>query len=75
MSTPDDEGMVTIEGFAAIEGAFVSAYNPRLERGVIGVADDEGNFELRLSAAIGDSVLVWQRIDTQDSEVQELLVR
>lgn len=71
-SAPDDDGVVTITGNGAIEGALVSAYNERTERGVIETADDTGAFVLRLEAQTGDSILVWQRVGTQSGQVLSL---
>lgn len=70
LSTPPDaDGFVTIEGTAAIEGAIVSAFNERLGEGVIGEADDLGDFELRLRAAAGDSIAVWQTVGSDRGEI------
>jgi hypothetical protein len=71
-SAPDEAGVVTITGNGAIEGALVSAYNERTERGVIETADDTGSFVLRLEAQTGDSILVWQRVGTQSGQVLSL---
>lgn len=71
-SAPDESGVVTITGNGAIEGAIVSAYNERTERGVIETADDAGAFVLRLEAQTGDSILVWQRVGTQSGQVLSL---
>lgn len=71
-SAPDEDGVVTITGNGAIEGALVSAYNERTERGVIETADDTGAFVLRLEAQTGDSILVWQRVGTQSGQVLSL---
>jgi len=71
-SAPDADGVVTITGDGAIEGALVSAYNERTERGVIETADDTGAFVLRLEAQTGDSILVWQRVGTQSGQVLSL---
>ncbi|MCU0677386.1 MAG: hypothetical protein MUE69_31925 [Myxococcota bacterium] len=71
-SAPDEDGVVTITGNGAIEGALVSAYNERTERGVIETADDAGAFVLRLEAQTGDSILVWQRVGTQSGQVLSL---
>lgn len=71
-SAPDEDGVVTITGNGAIEGALVSAYNERTGRGVIETADDAGAFVLRLEAQTGDSILVWQRVGTQSGQVLSL---
>ena len=73
-SAPDDEGMVTIEGRNAVEGAMVSAFNERLEVGTIGVADDLGEFTLRLPAESGDSLSVWQSVGVQRGEILTIRV-
>ena len=73
-STPDGEGMVTISGSNAIEGAIVSAFNDRSREGVIGEVDDLGNFELRLRAQVGDPINIWQTVGSQRSEVRAIRV-
>ena len=71
---PDAEGMVTVLGEGAIEGAQVFAFEERTMTGVIGTANDLGQFELRLAAESGDTILVWQRVGTQTSELIQILV-
>ncbi len=61
-TAPDADGIVTISG-DALEGSYVSALNERTDRGVIGVADDMGHFELQLGAEPGDTIDVWQHVD------------
>ena len=73
-SAPDAEGFVTIQGSSAIEGAMVSAYNERLEVGVIGVVDDLGTFELRLRADVGDSLALWQTVGAERGEILTIRV-
>lgn len=71
---PDGEGFVTIRGTAAIEGAMVSAFNERVGLGVIGEADDMGEFELRLRGDIGDNIAVWQTVGASRGEIVTVLV-
>ncbi len=70
LSTPPDaDGFVTIRGTAAIEGAIVSAFNERLGEGVIGEANDLGEFELRLRGDVDDSIAVWQTVGSDRGEI------
>lgn len=73
-SAPDADGFVTITGDGAIEGAMVLAYNERLSEGVIGMADDMGEFSLRLRADVGDTLQVWQRVGTESGQLLTLVV-
>ncbi len=73
-SAPDANGLVTITGSGAIEGAMVLAYNERLESGSITVADDMGDFSVQVAAAIGDSIVVWQRVGTDSSQLVTVVV-
>lgn len=57
---PDAEGLVLVTGNAR-PGAFVSCLNQRTEEGVVGRADvDSGEYALRIRAAIGDDLTIWQ---------------
>ena len=73
-SAPDATGIVTITGSGAIEGAMVLAYNERLETGTITVADDMGDFTLRVAAAVGDAIFVWQRVGTESGQLTTVVV-
>ncbi len=71
---PDASGMVTVRLSALEPGALVFVYNERLERGVIGRADAGGEAVLRLQAAAGDALLVWQQFDDRSSTPRTVLV-
>jgi len=71
---PDGDGFVTIQGTAAVEGALVSAFNERIGEGVIGEADDLGEFELRLRAAGGDPIAIWQTVGPDRGQILTVLV-
>ncbi len=71
---PDAGGMVTVRLSALEPGALVFVYNERLEDGVIGRADTMGEATLRLRAAPGDALLVWQRIEERSSPPRTILV-
>lgn len=73
-SPPDADGIVTVSGGAAIEGALISVFNERTEQGVIGVADDMGQFSVRLAADVGDALAVWQRVGTRGGEILTVVV-
>ncbi len=73
-SAPDGDGIVTITGSGAIEGAMVLGYNERLETGSITVADDMGDFTLRLAAEVGDGIVVWQRVGTESGQLTTVIV-
>lgn len=67
LSAPDATGMVTVEG-QATEDAMVFTYNEDLENGVITSADGTGAFLARVEGQSGDTITVWQRVGTDDSE-------
>ena len=73
-SAPDMDGIVTITGSGAEPDALVFAFNERLNDGVIGTANDSGNFELRLQGASGDNITVWQMVGASTSSLVEALV-
>lgn len=68
-STPDGDGIVTITGTGAVPGALIAAYNEQRGDGVLGTASDEGDFSVRLRAAVGDDITVWQQVGTRSSEL------
>lgn len=74
VSAPDIDGFVIVRGDGAIAGALVAAYNEELGAGVIGEAEPDGTFELRLRAGAGDPITVWQRIGTETSGLLSLVV-
>jgi hypothetical protein len=69
VSKVDDEGFVTLTGApASVEaGALVYGFNVRVEKGQIVRATDWGSFTLRLPAAVGDQITVWQEVGTEQS--------
>ncbi len=73
-SAPNDEGVVTITGTGAIEGAFVSALNEQSEEGRIVRANDLGEFEIQIGAEVGNSIIVWQTLGTRTSELVTVIV-
>lgn len=61
------------QGFALVVGevhahAYVSVLNERTERGVITRADEDGHFETKLEAEVGDLLTVWQEVGGEISE-------
>jgi hypothetical protein len=61
------------QGFALVVGevhalAYVSVLNESTDQGVITRADDEGHFETRLAAEVGDLLTVWQDVAGEISE-------
>lgn len=73
-STPDGDGIATITGTGAVPGALIAAYNEQREDGVLGTADEEGDFSVRLRAEVGDDITVWQQIGTRSSELLSIQV-
>jgi hypothetical protein len=69
VSKIDDEGYVTLTGApASVEaGALVYGFNVRIEKGQIVRATDYGSYTLRLPAAVGDQITVWQEVGTEQS--------
>lgn len=74
VEAPDETGRVTLHVEAVEPGALVMALNSRTREGVIGTASDAGEAQLQLPAEIGDRIEVWQRIDTETSEVTTVRV-
>lgn len=68
LSTPDAEGVVTIEGVAR-ERAIVMAFNEDRREGVIGEAGDDGTYTLRIAASIGETITVWQMVGADTSQL------
>lgn len=74
LTSPDPvTGLVTVSG-EALPGAFVSCVNVRLESGVIVRSDATGVFSLQIVAQTGDSLLVWQEMDSNRGPYTELCV-
>ncbi len=55
LSAPDGDGFVRLTGEAP-PSSLVAAFNETQDQGVLGGADDEGRYELRLRANAGDAV-------------------
>ncbi|MDQ3035042.1 MAG: hypothetical protein M3Y87_21725 [Myxococcota bacterium] len=66
VTTPDPEGIVTVEGMGQ-DGAVVMIFNEERELGVIVVCDELGNFTARIGASIGETITIWQRVGTDTS--------
>lgn len=64
---PDEQGFALVRGEAKSR-SYVSILNERTDQGVITRADDEGKWEARIAARIGDSLTVWQEIDGEAGE-------
>jgi hypothetical protein len=74
LTSPDPAtGLVTVSG-EAVAGAFVSCVNVRTSTGVIVRAGTAGVFSLQIAAQAGDSLLVWQEIDSDRGPYVELCV-
>jgi hypothetical protein len=70
---PVAQATIDEQGFALVVGevhalAYVSVLNESTDQGVITRADDEGHFETRLAAEVGDLLTVWQDIGGEISE-------
>ena len=60
-------------GFALVVGevhplAYVSVLNERTDQGVITRGNQEGHFETRIEAEVGDQLTVWQDLGGEISE-------
>lgn len=69
VTAPDTDGIVTVTGYA-LEGASVGVVNDRTLEGVIAATEREGcqstcPWTARLHADVGDSLRVWQFIETE----------
>jgi hypothetical protein len=62
----NEDGTVTLQGSAQPE-AIVYAFNQTLEVGVIGKASAMGTYVLRIQAAEGHEVAVWQEVGSERS--------
>ncbi len=71
---PDADGYVTVRIRGAEPEALLFAYDEPLAKGVIGRADADGNGTLRLRAAAGDPILVWQQAGDRSSAPVTVLV-
>jgi len=74
VSSPDATGFVTIMG-QADPSAFVFALDENSQAGVISHATATGTYTIRLQAAVGDGVTVWQEIGDRPSQQVNLTVR
>lgn len=68
VSTPDADGVVTIEGVARGR-AIVMAFNEDRREGVIGEAGDDGAYTLRITASISETITVWQMVGSDTSQL------
>jgi len=73
VSSPTTQGLVHVEG-SAREDADVFVYNDDTESGVIGRADEDGNYGVFLEAQGGDTLLIWYQVGTDQSEHAERTV-
>ncbi|MDW8248166.1 MAG: hypothetical protein RMJ98_02535 [Myxococcales bacterium] len=69
-----EDGTVTLKGSAQPE-AIVYAFNQTLEVGVIGKASALGTYILRLQAAEGHEVAVWQEVGSERSAAILIKIR
>lgn len=67
------DGTVTVSG-DALENAYVSCLNTRLDSGVIVRANDSGHYELTIAAQGGDTLSVWQHIGTDTGPIVSRIV-
>lgn len=76
-SAPDADGFVTVTGmtrpFALVFVINEMSRDP-MERGVVVDADDRGFYTARIRAEIGDTITVFAREGTQDSQVTDTIV-
>lgn len=67
VSAPDASGRVTVTG-RADPAAYVFLLNNDTDQGVIGHAATDGSFSLRVMAASGNELWVWQELNSQPSQ-------
>ncbi len=73
ISAPDATGLVTVSG-SADPAAYVFVLHEETQDGLITHADALGAYSVRLPAAVGDMITVWQLIGTQASQQEHLVV-
>lgn len=74
VSSPDASGFVTVSGMASAD-AYIFVLDEERQAGIIGHADPTGNYSLRIQAAIGETITVWQMIGSQAGEQAHVVVR
>ena len=72
-SSPDSQGFALISG-QANSFAYVSVLNERTDEGVITRADQDGAFETRIQAQVGDLLTIWQEVANQVGELKQTVV-
>jgi hypothetical protein len=73
VEAPDADGFATVSGIAR-EKAYVFVFHEGREDGVIGVANDAGQYSLRIRAASGDLLEVWFMDGTKTSPIVDRAV-
>ena len=73
VSPPAADGYVTVSG-SANPDAYVFALNENTSAGVIGHAMPSGLYSLRVLAATGDSITVWQMLGNQSGQLVNVVV-
>lgn len=73
VTAPDDSGMITISG-RVNGGARALVQNQRTSDIVGKRTDDSGRYEVRMEAEAGDQLIVWQSLDTYESDITEVVV-
>jgi hypothetical protein len=73
VSKPDMQGFALVEG-EVNELSYVFVFNESMDDGVITRADDHGVFSVRIRAASGDHLSIWQEFQGQSGERKETIV-
>lgn len=73
-STFGEDGTITLKGSAEPE-AIVYAFNQTIEVGVIGKASAAGTYLLKLQAAEGHEIAIWQEVGSERSSSILIKVR
>lgn len=73
MTAPDEAGMITISG-RVNSGARALVQNQRTSDIVGKRTDDTGRFRVEMEAEVGDQLIIWQSLDTYESDIVEVIV-
>jgi hypothetical protein len=73
VSAPDNSGFVRVQG-EVTSRATVHVMNERTNKGASQLTEDDGLYDLELRAQVGDTLRIWKRVGTQESDFVEVTV-